>query len=100
MKIESASELNLGTEVVLDEVSKTVELLEAGNLVMDDGVTGEALQEFLGNSRMIKHCDECFEFMNGWSLKDDTTRVFLVEAGFILRNAYGRIIARQSGRTV
>ena len=41
--ITSQSLLNVGTELVLDEVNRTIELVAAGNLVAKDGVTIQAL---------------------------------------------------------
>lgn len=42
-KITSKASLNVGTEIVIDEGAKTIQLLAAGNLVFKDGVTLQAV---------------------------------------------------------
>lgn len=42
-KITSKASLNVGTEIVIDETAKTIQLLAAGNLVFKDGVTLQAV---------------------------------------------------------
>lgn len=42
-KITSKSQLNVGTEIVIDEPGRTIRLVEAGNLVAKDGVTLQAV---------------------------------------------------------
>ena len=42
-KITSKASLNVGTEIVIDEPAKTIQLLAAGNLVFKDGVTLQAV---------------------------------------------------------
>lgn len=42
-KITSKAQLNVGTEIVIDETAKTIQLLAAGNLVFKDGVTLQAV---------------------------------------------------------
>lgn len=42
-KITSQSQLVVGTEIVIDEAAKTIQLLEAGNLIFKDGVTLQAV---------------------------------------------------------
>lgn len=42
-KITSKASLNVGTEIVIDEPNKTIQLLQAGNLVFKDGVTLQAV---------------------------------------------------------
>jgi hypothetical protein len=42
-KITSKAQLNVGTEIVIDETLKTIQLVAAGNLVAKDGVTLQAV---------------------------------------------------------
>ena len=42
-KITARADLNVGTELIIDETAKTYQLVEAGNLVAKDGVTIQAL---------------------------------------------------------
>jgi hypothetical protein len=42
-KLTSKASLNVGTEIVIDETAKTIQLLAAGNLVFKDGVTLQAV---------------------------------------------------------
>lgn len=42
-KLTSKASLNVGTELVIDEPNKTIQILEAGNLVFKDGVTLQAV---------------------------------------------------------
>lgn len=42
-KLTSKTSLNVGTEIVIDETAKTIQLLEAGNLIFKDGVTLQAV---------------------------------------------------------
>ena len=42
-KITSKALLNVGTEIVIDEIAKTIRLVAAGNLVAKDGVTLQAV---------------------------------------------------------
>lgn len=42
-KITSKASLNVGTEIVIDEGAKTIQLVAAGNLVFKDGVTLQAV---------------------------------------------------------
>lgn len=42
-KITSKSQLNVGTEIVIDEPGRTIQLVAAGNLVAKDGVTLQAV---------------------------------------------------------
>jgi hypothetical protein len=42
-KITSKAQLNVGTELVINEPARTIQLVQAGNLVFKDGVTLQAL---------------------------------------------------------
>ena len=42
-KITSRAQLNVGTEIVIDEPGRTIRLVAAGNLVAKDGVTLQAV---------------------------------------------------------
>ena len=101
MKITSQSQLNVGTELVLDEVNRTIELVAAGNLVAKDGVTIQALysrlvalwtsptyQENPFPMYALDAKSGQWQFgtdgrkYNGWKPKDDTTRSMLRDGGW------------------
>lgn len=42
-KITSKASLNVGTEIVINEPARTIQLVAAGNLVFKDGVTLQAI---------------------------------------------------------
>mgnify|MGYP003608190732 CR=1 FL=1 len=42
-KITSRSQLNVGTELIINEPLRTIQLVAAGNLVAKDGVTLQAV---------------------------------------------------------
>src|SRR5574343_1697338 len=42
-KITSKSQLNVGTEIVINEPARTIQLVQAGNLVFKDGVKLQAI---------------------------------------------------------
>jgi hypothetical protein len=48
-KITSKSQLVVGTEIVINETAKTIQLLQAGNLVFKDGVTLQAVYSKLSD---------------------------------------------------
>lgn len=101
-------DLNQATEVVINAGAKTVQLLVAGNL-STDGVTGQALYSFLKEEwkddatlipfsfPMEAITPEQFEFLDGWSPADTTTRNLIRNAGWAERNSSGNIIAMYAG---
>jgi hypothetical protein len=99
--ITSQSQLTVGTELVLDEVARTIELVAAGNLVAKDGVTIQALYSKLVSLwTSAAYQDSPFPMYaldaksgqwqfgtdgrkyNGWKPKDDTTRNMLRNGGW------------------
>lgn len=98
--ITDPDDLNDGTELVIDEVNRTVSLVAAGNLAdpgttaADNGVTGQALYSKLkelwrSNADYIKIpfplvaiTPEQFEWVDDWEPLNDTTRNFIRTAGW------------------
>lgn len=91
-------DLNQGTEVTINTTAKTIALNVAGNL-SDDGATGQAFYSFLKeewkndasliayNFPMVSITPEQFEFVEGWTPANDTTRNLLRNAGWREINA-------------
>lgn len=98
--IQDPDDLNQGTEVVIDTTASTVQLVTTGNL-SDDGVTLQALYSFLkeewkADDSLIKYpfpmeaiTGEQFEFKNGWTYADNTTRNLFRNGGFAVLNNDG-----------
>jgi hypothetical protein len=99
-KIISPSNLNQGTEVVIDTSALTIQLLVAGNL-STDGVQLQALYSFLkeewkSDANLIKFLfpmvaitEEQFELINGWDFADTTTRELIRDGGWALKDGSG-----------
>ena len=96
--ITDPDNLNQGTEITIDTSAKTIQLNVAGNL-SNDGVTGQAFYSFLKeewrNTSLIQYnppfnqmiTNEQFEFINGWTPANDTTRNLLRTVGWREINA-------------
>jgi hypothetical protein len=114
-KITSPTLLNVGTEIVIDEPNRTIQLVAAGNLVAKDGVTLQAVY-----SKLVQlwatagYQDSPFPMyaidvlsgqfqigtdgstFNGWRWLNDTTRNMLRDGGWaeyssagVLQRIYG-----------
>lgn len=100
-KITSKSQLNVGTEIVIDEPNKTIELIAAGNLVAKDGVTLQAVYSKLVDLWATSgYQDSPFPMyaidalsgqfqigtdgatFSGWKWKDTSTRNMLRDGGW------------------
>ena len=100
-KITSKAQLNVGTEIVIDEPAKTIQLVEAGNLVAKDGVTLQAVYSKLVDlwatptyqdspfpMYAIDALSGQFQIgtdgatFSGWAWADDTTRNMLRDGGW------------------
>jgi len=100
--IESASQLNIGTELLIDESAREWELVATGNLVAKDGVNLQAVYSRLVNAwntstyqdsplpmragnvkagNYIFGQDDSGDF-NGWKPKNETTISYLRNGGF------------------
>lgn len=107
-KISSKSLLNVGTELVIDEGAKTIQLVEAGNLVAKDGVTWQALYSKLQDLWAISSYQDSpmpvyaidalsgqFQIgtdgatYSGWTFADDATRNMLRDGGWSEYSAGG-----------
>lgn len=112
-KITSRSQLNVGTELTIDESARTFTLNVAGNLVAKDGVTLQALYSkfsdlwatatYQDSPMPIYAIDALsgqFQFgtdgqtYNGWKPADDATRQMLRDGGWSEYTS-GGVLARQ-----
>jgi hypothetical protein len=100
-KITSKSQLNVGTELLIDEAARTITLVAAGNLVAKDGVTIQALySKLIDLWTTPSYQDSPFpmyaidalsgqyrfgtdgQFYNGWKPVNDTARNMLRDGGW------------------
>jgi hypothetical protein len=107
-KITSKSLLNVGTELVIDEGARTIQLVAAGNLVAKDGVTWQALYSKLQDLWAISSYQDSpmpvyaidalsgqFQIgtdgvtFSGWTFDTDTTRNMLRDGGWSEYSAAG-----------
>ena len=123
-KITDPDDLNVGTEITFSLGSKTFTLIEAGNLVAKDGVTGNALwakfvdlwttgtyQPYPFPMNVLDARSGQYIFgqdpggtYNGWKPADDTTRQMIRDAGWseysaagVLNRQYVGMVALASG---
>jgi hypothetical protein len=107
-KLTSKASLNVGTEIVIDEGAKTIQLLQAGNLVFKDGVTLQAVYSKLVDLwATATYQDSQFPMyaidalsgqfqigtdgatFSGWNWADTSTRTALRDGGWAEYNAAG-----------
>lgn len=112
-KITSKALLNVGTELVIDEPNRTIQLVAAGNLVAKDGVTLQAVYSKLVDLwATATYQDSPFPMYaidalsgqfqigtdgatySGWKWLDDTTRNMLRDGGWSEYSA-GGVLQRQ-----
>jgi len=91
--ITDPDDLNQSTEVGIDVAAKTITLNIAG-VLSNDGVSGQALYSFFKEEwksdaalipypfPMVSITPEQFEFINGWTPANDTTRNLVRSAGW------------------
>lgn len=115
-KITSKSQLNVGTEILIDEPARTVRLVEAGNLNFKDGVTVQAVYSKLVDlwataiyqdspfpMYAIDALSGQFQIgtdgatFSGWNWFDDATRNALRDGGWSEFNAAGVETAQHCG---
>lgn len=115
-KITSKASLVVGTELVIDEVGKTVKLVATGNLVAKDGVTLQAVYSKLVDLwATASYQDSQFPMyaidalsgqfqigtdgatFSGWTWFDDTTRNMLRDGGWSEYSAAGVLNAQFAG---
>ena len=115
-KITSKALLNVGTELVINETAKTIQLLAAGNLVAKDGVTLQALySKCVDLWATASYQDSPYPFYaidslsgqfqigtdgstySGWSFADDATRNMLRDGGWSEWSAAGAKLQEFSG---
>ena len=116
-KITARADLNVGTEIIINEAAKTIQTLAAGNLVAKDGVTLQAvysklvdlwaLQTYQDSPFPMNAIDaESGQYQigidpsgnaNGWAWADDATRQMLRDGGFEEVDAAGTLQAVYCG---
>jgi len=115
-KITSKASLNVGTEIVIDETAKTIQLLAAGNLVFKDGVTLQAVYSKLVDLWATStYQDSPFPMyaidalsgqfqigtdgatFSGWNWADDSTRNALRDGGWSEYSSAGVLNAQYAG---
>ena len=115
-KITSQASLNVGTELVIDETAKTIQLLQAGNLVFKDGVTLQAVYSKLVSLwATATYQDSPFPMyaidalsgqfqigtdgstFSGWTWADQSTRDALRDGGWSEYSAGGVLQAQYAG---
>lgn len=115
-KITSKALLNVGTEIVIDEPGRTIQLVEAGNLVAKDGVTLQAVYSKLVDLWATStYQDSPFPMyaidalsgqfqigtdgatFSGWAWADDTTRNMLRDGGWSEWSAAGLKVQEFAG---
>lgn len=117
MKITNRAQLNVGTELIIDEPNRTFELTEAGNLVAKDGTTFQALySKFVDLWATSTYQDSPFPFnaidalsgqylvgidaggnANGWKPLNDTTRQMIRDGGWEEYDASGNLLRVYAG---
>lgn len=116
-KISSRSLLAVGTNLIIDELNKTFQLVVAGSLVAKDGVTVQALySKFVDLWSTASYQDSTFPMnaidalsgqyeigvdaggnYNGWAPKDDATRNMLRDGGWSEYSAEGVLLRQYVG---
>ena len=111
-KLTLRSELNVGVELIIDEVGRTYQLVETGNLVAKDGVTFQALYgKFVDLWATATYQDSPFPFnaldalsgqyligvdaggnYSGWKPLDQATRDMQRDAGWEEYSAAGLLL--------
>jgi hypothetical protein len=115
-KLTSKASLNVGTEIVIDETAKTIQLVATGNLVAKDGVTLQAVYSKLVDLWATStYQDSPFPMyaidalsgqfqigtdgatFSGWNWDSDTTRNMLRDGGWSEYSAAGVLNAQYAG---
>lgn len=115
-KITSKASLNVGTEIVINEPARTIQLVAAGNLVFKDGVTLQAIYSKLVDLWATStYQDSPFPMyaidalsgqfqigtdgatFSGWTWADTNTRNALRDGGWSEFNAAGVEVAQYCG---
>jgi len=116
-KITDRTDLNIGTELLVDEAAKTIQLVEAGNLVAKDGVTIQALYSKLVDLWATStYQDSPFPMnaldalsgqyligidaggnANGWKPLNDTTRQMMRDGGWEEYDDLGALLRVYAG---
>jgi hypothetical protein len=115
-KITSKAQLNVGTELVINEPARTIQLVQAGNLIFKDGVTLQALYSKLVDLwATATYQDSPFPMyaidalsgqfqigtdgatFSGWAWADTNTRNALRDGGWSEYDDTGALLAQYAG---
>ena len=115
-KITSRTQLNVGTELLVDEPNRTIRLVAAGNLIAKDGASWQALySKFVDLWTLAAYQDSPFPLYaidalsgqyavgtdgstyNNWRFFDDTTRNMLRDGGWSEFNSTGTLLRQYAG---
>jgi hypothetical protein len=115
-KITSKAQLNVGTELVINEPARTIQLVQAGNLIFKDGVTLQALYSKLVDLwATATYQDSPFPMyaidalsgqfqigtdgatFSGWAWADANTRNALRDGGWSEYDNTGALLAQYAG---
>ena len=115
-KMTSKTGLVVGTNLIIDETARTIQLLQAGGLVFKDGVTWQALYSKIQDLWAVSTYQDSpmpvygidalsgqFQIgtdgatFNGWSFADDSTRNALRDGGWSEYSAAGVLLQQFSG---
>ncbi len=117
LKITTRTGLNVGTELIIDEVNRTFQLVVAGNLIAKDGVSMQALYgKFVDLWSTATYQDSPFPMnaidalsgqyqigidaggnANGWKPLDVTTRQTMRDGGWEEYDATGTLLREYAG---
>jgi hypothetical protein len=115
-KITSKAQLNVGTEIVINEPARTIQLVQAGNLVAKDGVTLQAVYSKLvdlwatsgyQDSEFPMYAIDALSgqfqigtdgaTFSGWAWLDNTTRNMLRDGGWSEYDDSGVLLRQYAG---
>lgn len=115
-KITSRTQLNVGTELLVDEPNRTLRLVAAGNLIAKDGTSWQALySKFVDLWTLAAYQDSPFPLYaidalsgqyavgtdgstyNNWRFFDDTTRNMLRDGGWSEFTSTGTLLRQYAG---
>lgn len=115
-KLTSRTQLNVGVELTIDEVARTIQLNEAGNLNAKDGVTWQALYSKLQDLWAVASYQDSpmpvygidalsgqFQIgtdgatFSGWTFANDATRNMLRDGGWSEFDASGNLVQQYAG---
>jgi len=100
-KIVDPTDISQTTDVIFDTTAKTIQILDTGAITGIDGVTLQCIysfckEEWKTDNTLIKFpfpliaiTAEQFELFNGWDWANDTTRQYIRDGGWAVKNNNG-----------